>query len=164
LAHQDVVADRVSQMRIPLFMAAVAILALSFAGCGEGDSSGEDSTTTTTVVEEAPAESTTPVPDEPDDPTVEEFRAEADAICKRVNKQIQDLTIDEAEPILREGLDEIKKVEAPQELEVQWQQYLQAVQQQVDFQLSGEAKESARARDRKSQIALDLGLVQCGTG
>jgi hypothetical protein len=136
-------------------------MVLGLAGCGGGDE-------TTTVVQQAPEtteEMTTTTTSQSSEVDADEFRAEADGICKRVNEQLADIaSAKEAEALLRDALAKVQEIDPPPELEVQWKQYLQAVEQQIDFEFSGQQQESQRARDRKSQIALDLGLVECGTG
>ena len=144
---------------------------LGIVACGVDPS--EPEVVTTTVESEAPS----------DEPSAEELRAErraehaafveeADAICRRANRRIERINLEgltpeseaEAVRLVEEGRRKLDALAVPEGLETKWEQYLAAVDQQARFEARGDLEERDRARDRKAQVALDIGFVVCGTG
>lgn len=138
----------------------VAALAV---GCG-GDDAGEDPSP-----EQAPVTETAETPPDPDPEEVaaeeQRFIRAADRICERANEEIAELDdVGEAVRIVQQGREDLDRLDVPPSLEVRWRQYLEAVDQQQAHQVAGDFEERNRARDRKSEIALEIGFAVCGTG
>jgi hypothetical protein len=58
----------------------------------------------------------------------------------------------------------LQELTVPASLRLEWQQYLAAVEDQARFEAERDFSNARRARDRKAQVALGIGLAECGTG
>ena len=115
-----------------------------------------------------------------------EFREQANAICVEYDQRIEDLGepgsleevpefVNEAIPIIEEGLAELRELEPPEELEADYDRMLDETERSVgvaerlrdaaaegDQQAVQDALEEGTAADSESdRIARDLGLEEC---
>ncbi len=119
----------------------------------------------------------------------EEYLARADAICTKYEEKLAELGRprsfeeavaigDEAIPLLRDGVDELKELEPPKELEARVDAWNALNERNVEFaeDLRDAAKRRDRARvravarateaneQRADRAARDIGLRACGAG
>ena len=112
--------------------------------------------------------------------------AEADAICAKYEEQLASLgepqsledierIASEGKPIVEEGVDELRALEPPEDLEQQWNELLDLNDANVAFidelreaAASGDearvaevAAEAARKDEETDQLARELGLEEC---
>jgi hypothetical protein len=52
----------------------------------------------------------------------------------------------------------------PASLRLEWGQYLAAVEDQARYEDEGDNANAQRARNRKAEVALGIGLAECGRG
>jgi hypothetical protein len=115
-----------------------------------------------------------------------EFREQANAICLEYDRRIEDLGepgsleevpefVNQAIPIIEEGLAELRELEPPEELEADYDRMLDETERSVgvaerlrdaaaegDQQAVQDALEEGNAADSESdRIARDLGLDEC---
>ena len=152
--------------------------------CG-GDGNGSD---TTTVTAENSGQGDSGGGSATEAPSIEQFIQKADAICEDLNAQAGGLPTDTLPQIVRaaqaseealsEGLARLGALEVPAEIETEFNQFIAAVEDQnAAVQRLGEAAaagnvkavqsiadEVQRARDRKSDIAIQAGFAECGSG
>jgi hypothetical protein len=117
----------------------------------------------------------------------EEFVAEADAICAEFDQRVQEIEqpqslddveryADEAQPLIEEGMTELRELKPPEELQEQWDAYIASSEQSVDFldelreagaagdpeRIQEIAQEVSEVNDEANGIARELGLEDCG--
>lgn len=140
-----------------LYMAVAASVAL-LVGCGGGD----DSTTTVTEAPTEESAATTTEEASPDELKV--FIEEADAICEEFNATFTELSEAEYFRQVETFIDQLEALDPPESVEIQWNQYLEAVNDQVTFGREGNDAETRAADNRKEVVAQEIGLAECGTG
>jgi hypothetical protein len=119
--------------------------------------------------------------------TAEEFRQQADAICKRYEDKLDELGspsslddlgnfVDKAVPIIEEGNNELQDLEAPDELSEDWDRAMELQDENLqvarDLQDAIHDNDTARVQDLVSQLdatdqestrlARKVGLENCG--
>jgi hypothetical protein len=120
-------------------------------------------------------------------PSVSEFIQRADAICAELNARAGDLptnslgqlrrSVAVAEQAVGEGIARLQQLQVAAKLQTEFSQYIAAVEDQsAVLQQIGQAAaardiqsvqalipELQRARDRKSEIAINAGFSECGS-
>jgi hypothetical protein len=119
--------------------------------------------------------------------TADEFRQQADAICKQYEDELSELGspsslddlgnfVDKAIPIIEEGNDKLSELEPPDDLSGDWDRALQLQGQSLqvarDLQKAIHDNDTARVQDLVSQLAAadaestrlarNIGLENCG--
>jgi hypothetical protein len=141
--------------------AIAAFLLLPLAGCGSG------ATETVTTTASAPPTSSAAVTTSTSSPegSATEFLSQADELCAEFNQKLSGVSdVDQGLQIVREGREKLDALEPPAELATRWNQYLAFLDDEIAAFESGDATEKAAANERKSQVALEMGLAECGTG
>ena len=116
----------------------------------------------------------------------EEFVSEADAICQEFDQRLDDVEepqslddveryVDEARPVIEDGLNELEELQPPEELEGRWNELVASNDESLDAlddlrqaaangdqERLQEIAEDASQRDAESdRIAQDIGLQEC---
>jgi hypothetical protein len=117
----------------------------------------------------------------------EEFVAEADAICAEYDQRVQEIEqpqglddveryADEAQPVIEEGMTELRELEPPEELQDDWNAFISSSEESLDFldelreagaagdpeRIQEIAQEVSAVNDEANGIARELGLEDCG--
>jgi uncharacterized lipoprotein YajG len=103
-------------------------------------------------------------PEKPSGPTQAEFVADADLICRQVNEAVAERGFDQAFDRITRGLQQLRRLQAPPDLELRFEQYVTAIEQQTNAQLTGDLGAARAADKRKERAAFALGFADCGTG
>ena len=120
--------------------------------------------------------------------TADEFRQQADDICAEFEGRLDDLGtpesladlrgfVSDAVPIIEEGNAQLQELDPPDELQEQWDQAMELNNEQLqivrDLRDAVEEGDQARvqellqeaddSREEADQLAVDLGLEECGS-
>lgn len=148
--------------------AAAVIVVLGLTACGGNESepaeAPAEAAESTTTTQDADATGYEAEPAEEAGATEDEFIRAADRICRRANERIQELSAKRALRVVGRGIQQLRTLEVPASLELGWRQYMTALELQYEADLRGDSRESRRQRQRKSEIAIDLGFAVCGSG
>jgi hypothetical protein len=124
-----------------------------------------------------------------DGPSREDFVAEADALCERLNERIEEVNerepqnleelrgvLDDGLEITEEGLDQFRELEVPDEVEEDVDRYLDAAEEQKEILERARAADSPQAvgeileeqlpavQEEREEAADDVGFEKCGQG
>ena len=124
-----------------------------------------------------------------DGPSREDYIADADALCERINERIEDVNeprptdldelrelLDEAIEVTREGTEELEELEPPEEIEDDVDDFLASARDQgqllEDARDAGSFEEGARILreglppivEARRDAADEIGFEECGRG
>jgi hypothetical protein len=100
--------------------------------------------------------------------TREEFVSEAEAICEEFDQRVEDVPdaesaddveryVDEVRPVIEEGLDELRALQPPEELEEQWNELMdkndEAVEVLDDFRQAAASADEARLQEISEEVS-----------
>ncbi len=119
--------------------------------------------------------------------TREEFVSEADAVCEEFDQRLEDVPgaesaddverfVDEARPVIEDGLDELRALQPPEELEEQWNAIMdnnddalellddlsQAAASADEARIQELSEEASRKDAETDRMAQAIGLENCG--
>jgi hypothetical protein len=118
----------------------------------------------------------------------EEFVSEAEAICDEFDQRVEDVDepqsaedveryVNEVRPVIEDGLDELRELQPPEELEEQWDELVarndeslevlddlsQAAADGDEARLQEISDEASRQDNETDRIARAIGLQKCGS-